>query len=164
MDTSAVAQKATTEADKEKYQKEGCCFKCSQQGHMAWDCPDQPCRLACMHATDTTDMTEIGSQEGNISYGPKELASLLRKLSEDDRDSFIRAMQEEGEDMGFQDAWMTWLSFRHVPLKVCMYLEENQSKLISYCMLNENKPSKKPSLTLEWQNVSSTQKLSNNFN
>jgi hypothetical protein len=51
-----------------------------------------------------TEVTKIGSQEGNTSYGPKELASLLRKLSEDDRDSFIRAMQEEGEDMGFQDA------------------------------------------------------------
>jgi hypothetical protein len=56
------------------------------------------------HATDTTNTTEIGSQEGNTSYGPKELASLLWKLSDDDRDSFIRAMQEEGEDIGFQDA------------------------------------------------------------
>jgi hypothetical protein len=56
-----------------------------------------------MCATDTTNTTKIGSQERNTSYGPKELASLLRKLSEDDRDSFIRAMQEEGEDMGFQD-------------------------------------------------------------
>jgi hypothetical protein len=46
-------------------------------------------------------MTEIGSQEGNTSYGPKELAFFLRKLLEDDRDSFIKAMQEEGEDMGF---------------------------------------------------------------
>jgi hypothetical protein len=55
-------------------------------------------------ATDTTNATEIGSQEENTSYGPKELASLLRKLSEDDRDSFIRAMQEEGEEMGFQEA------------------------------------------------------------
>jgi hypothetical protein len=54
-----------------------------------------------------TNITEIGSQEGNTSYGPKELASLLRQLSEDDRDSFIRAMQEEGEDISFQDAWMT---------------------------------------------------------
>jgi hypothetical protein len=52
---------------------------------------------------DTTDTTKIGSQEENTSYGPKELASLLRKLSEDDRDSFIKAMQE-GEEMGFQDA------------------------------------------------------------
>jgi hypothetical protein len=49
-------------------------------------------------------MTEIGSQEENTSYGLKELASLLRKLSEDERDTFIRAMQEEGEEMGFQDA------------------------------------------------------------
>jgi hypothetical protein len=53
---------------------------------------------------DTTDTTEIGSQEESTSYGPKELASLLRKLSEDDKDSFIKAMQEEGEEMGFQDA------------------------------------------------------------
>jgi hypothetical protein len=70
---------------------------------MAWDCPDQPCQPVCACAMDTTDTTEIGSQE-NTSYGLKELASLLRKLSEDDRDSFIRAMQEEGEEMGFQDA------------------------------------------------------------
>jgi hypothetical protein len=49
-------------------------------------------------------MVETGGQEESTSYGPKELATLLQKLSEDDKDSFIRAMQEEGEDMGFQDA------------------------------------------------------------
>jgi hypothetical protein len=107
-------------------------------------------------------MTKIGSQEGNTSYGPKELASLLRKLLEDDRDSFIKAMQEEGEDMGFQDAWMIWLSFGHVLWKACMYLEENQSKLVSYYMPNENEPLKRPSLTLEQWNASSTPKLQNN--
>jgi hypothetical protein len=37
-------------------------------------------------------MTEIGSQEENTFCGPKELASLLRKLSKDDKDFFIRAM------------------------------------------------------------------------
>jgi hypothetical protein len=58
----------------------------------------------CARTTEVTNTTEIGSQEENTSYGPKELASLLRKLSEDDRDSFIKAMQEEGEEMGFQDA------------------------------------------------------------
>jgi hypothetical protein len=104
MDTSAVAHKAITEADKEKHQKEGHCFECSKQGHMARDCLDQPHRLTRACTADTTDMTKIGSQEENTSYGPKELASLLRKLSEEDRDSFIRAMQEEGEEMGFQDA------------------------------------------------------------
>jgi hypothetical protein len=113
MDMSAVVQKAITKADKEKHQKEECCFECSKQGHMAQDCLDWPHWLACAHTTDTTNMAEIGSQEENTSYGPKELASLLRKLSEDDKDSFIRAMQEEGEEMGFQDAWMIWLSFGH---------------------------------------------------
>jgi hypothetical protein len=53
---------------------------------------------------ETTDIDEIGGQSENTSYGLKELAALLRKLLEDDKDSFIRAMQEEGEDMGFQDA------------------------------------------------------------
>jgi hypothetical protein len=42
MDTSVVTHKAITEADKEKHRKEGHCFECSKQGHMAWDCPDRP--------------------------------------------------------------------------------------------------------------------------
>jgi hypothetical protein len=166
MDTSAVARKAITKADKEKHRKEGCCFECSKQGHMARDCPDRPrpWRPARVHAADATDATEIGSQEESTSYGPKELASLLRKLSEDDKDSFIKAMQEEGEEMGFQDAWMTWLSFGHVLLKVCMYLEKDQSKLIFYYTLNEKEPSKKPFLTQEQRNALSIPKLWNNSN
>jgi hypothetical protein len=126
MDTSAVACKAVTEAEKEKHQKKGCCFECSKQGHLARDCPDWPRQLAWAHAMETTDTDEIGSQDENTSYGPKELAALLRKLSEDDKDSFIRAMQEEGKDMGFQNAWMIWLSFGCASQTVYMYLEENQ--------------------------------------
>jgi hypothetical protein len=38
MDTSAVARKATTDAEKEQHQKEGRCFECSQQGHLARNC------------------------------------------------------------------------------------------------------------------------------
>jgi hypothetical protein len=49
-------------------------------------------------------MTEIESQEGKTSYGPKELASFLKQLNDEDKDSFIRAMQEKGEELGFQDA------------------------------------------------------------
>jgi hypothetical protein len=40
MDMLAVAYKAITKADKEKHQKEGHCFECLKQGHMAWDCLD----------------------------------------------------------------------------------------------------------------------------
>jgi hypothetical protein len=102
MDTSAVVRKATTESEKEKYRKEGRCFECSKQGHMVRDCPDRPRRPARARATDTT--TEIGSQEEKASYGPREIASFLRKFNDEDRDSFIKAMQEEGEELGFQDA------------------------------------------------------------
>jgi hypothetical protein len=40
MDTSAVAHKVITEADKEKHRKVGHCFECLKQGHMAQDCLD----------------------------------------------------------------------------------------------------------------------------
>jgi hypothetical protein len=69
--------------------------------------------------TDT--MTEIGSQEGKTSYGPKELASFLKQLNGEDKNTFIRAMQEEGEELGFQDARMIWLSFGHVQPILCTY-------------------------------------------
>jgi hypothetical protein len=52
--------------------------------------------------TDTT--AKIGSQERKTSYGPKELASFFKQLNDEDKDSFIKAMQEEGEELGFQDA------------------------------------------------------------
>jgi retrotransposon gag protein len=38
MDIS-MAYKATTEAEKQKHHQEGWCFECSQQGHLAWNCP-----------------------------------------------------------------------------------------------------------------------------
>jgi Retrotransposon gag protein len=41
MDTSAVARKATTDAEKEQHRKEGRCFECSQQGHLARNCPNR---------------------------------------------------------------------------------------------------------------------------
>jgi hypothetical protein len=104
MDTSAVARKAMTKSEKEKYKKEGQCFECSKQGHMVWDCLDRPCWPVHACATEVTPTSKTGSQEGKTSHGPKELASLLRKLSEEDRDAFVKAMQDEGEEMGFQDA------------------------------------------------------------
>ena len=36
---SDTLQKAETTEDKKKHRDEGCCFECSKQGHMAWDCP-----------------------------------------------------------------------------------------------------------------------------
>ena len=38
MDTSASLSKAITEADKERYKKEGRCFFCGVQGHVSRSC------------------------------------------------------------------------------------------------------------------------------
>jgi hypothetical protein len=38
MDTSASLSKAVTEADKERYKKEGRCFFCGVQGHISCSC------------------------------------------------------------------------------------------------------------------------------
>ena len=38
MDTSASLSKAVTEADKERYKKEGRCFFCGVQGHISHSC------------------------------------------------------------------------------------------------------------------------------
>ncbi len=101
MDTSAAARKAITEADKEKYRKEGHCFKCDKQGHIARNCPS---KKACTHAAKTPDTSEtasIVSEETTMTS----IASQISKLTNKEWDELIAAIQgfEEGEE-GFQDA------------------------------------------------------------
>jgi hypothetical protein len=35
MDTSATVRKASSDKEKEEYRKEGCCYECGKQGHLA---------------------------------------------------------------------------------------------------------------------------------
>ena len=39
------------------------------------------------------------------------LAAMMLQLDEKERDAYIRYMQMQGEDLGFQEAWMWLLSF-----------------------------------------------------
>jgi hypothetical protein len=65
IDTSAVAWKATTEAEKEKCKKEGQCFECGKQGHLAWNCPDQkPCAQATV--TEESNTTSIATAKSPL--------------------------------------------------------------------------------------------------
>jgi hypothetical protein len=50
MDTSAG--KATTEEQKAKFCKEGHCYKCERQGHMARDCPSKKSKACGVELTD----------------------------------------------------------------------------------------------------------------
>jgi hypothetical protein len=41
MDTSAAICKASSDKEKEEYQKEGHCYECGKQGHLMHDCPSR---------------------------------------------------------------------------------------------------------------------------
>ncbi len=105
MDTSAAAQKAITEADKEKYRKEGCCFECNKQGHIARNCPSKKAHTHMAKTPNTSETTSIISEAFTEETTTTSITSQISKLTEKERDELITAMQgfEEGEE-GFQDA------------------------------------------------------------
>jgi Zinc knuckle len=100
MDTSAVARKATTDAEKEQHRKEECCFKCSQQGHLAHNCPNRkPCTWAA-----NTEKEKSNTSERQKSYTPAEAAAFIKNFSDKEREEFIKSLQALGENAGFQVA------------------------------------------------------------
>ena len=99
MDTSATTRKATTEAEKEKLRKEGRCFECGKQGHLTRNCPDRKPRVR----TAKTEETTLKVEEVKTP-SPTDIANWLRNSTKEDKASFIKAMAEAGEDMGFLEA------------------------------------------------------------
>jgi len=105
MDTSAATQKAITKADKEKYRKEGCCFKCNKQGHIARNCPSKKARAHAAKTPDASKTASVISEAFTEETTTSSITSQISKLTNEERDKLIVAMQgfEEGEE-GFQDA------------------------------------------------------------
>ena len=94
MDTSAAARKAKTEAEKEKHRQEGRCYECSKQGHVACNCPDKKAPVQAR----TADVQE------SKAMTPHEIAKILKAYGDDERNLFIKTMQDEGEEVGFPTA------------------------------------------------------------
>ncbi len=105
MDTSAATRKAITKADKEKYRKEGCCFECDKQGHIARNCPSKKARARATRTPDASETASIISETPTEETSTASIASQISKLTDEERDELIVAMQgfEEGEE-GFPDA------------------------------------------------------------
>src|SRR6266436_9346865 len=99
MDTSMTAWKAITEADKEKYRKEGCCFECDKQGHIARNCPSKKARIRTARTPDTSKTASVVSEALTEETTTASIASQISKLTDKERDELITAMQgfEEGE-------------------------------------------------------------------
>ena len=101
MDTSATVHKATTEAEKEKAQKEGRCFECGKQGHLTRNCLDRKPRT---QSTKVTEAPTSAKVEEFKAPTPAEVAKWLQQSSSEDKEAFIKAMVKGGEDMGFLKA------------------------------------------------------------
>jgi len=105
MDTSAAARKAITKADKEKYRKEGCCFKCDKQGHITRNCPSKKTHTCAVKTPEASETASVISETFTEETSTASIASQISKLTDEERDELITAMQgfKEGEE-GFQDA------------------------------------------------------------
>ena len=104
IDTSAVVRKATNDKEKEEYRKMGKCFECGKQGHLARVCPTKTNRQTSNYRVATVEEYESDGSLPDVHYDPKDLATKAMRLSEEDRDTFMRKLQELGVEMGFVDA------------------------------------------------------------
>jgi hypothetical protein len=114
MDTSAVVRKASSDKEKEEYCKEGHCYECGKQGHLACDCPNrknhqqqQPrTRATKAEKSQTGNLIEFDDEDGSTTDTPETLSVAARVLrfSDKERDEFIDYMRKNGEDLDFQNA------------------------------------------------------------
>ena len=96
MDTSASLSKAVTEADKERYKKEGRCFFCGVQGHVSRSCSKKtiaspkstPAKIATV-AEDTTPTLNVTSQTMTLTQ--ESILNFLRDLPTDEYQQMAEA-------------------------------------------------------------------------
>ena len=96
MDTSASLSKAVTEADKERYKKEGRCFFCRAQGHVSRSCSKKtaipqktpPAKIVTV-AEDTTPTPSVTSQTTTLMQ--ENVLNYLKDLPTDEYQQMAEA-------------------------------------------------------------------------
>ena len=115
MDTSTG--KATTKAEKKKHMEEGQCFYCSCLGHIARNCTSKTTQAAKAQTEGPSKDLISFDEELNLKEGKDTLltgtmlAAMTLQLDEKESDAYVHYMQMQGEDLGFQEAWVWLLSF-----------------------------------------------------
>jgi hypothetical protein len=106
MDTSVG--KATTEEQNIKFHKEGCCYKCERQGHMARDCPSKKSKARGTELTDLNKQDIINDLASRPPWSVTDMIACAAKFLEEERTAFIQGLQDDDEDMtndlGFLEA------------------------------------------------------------
>jgi len=110
MDTLAAMRKANTNKEKEEYRKTGRCFECGKQGHLARLCPTKRNRPSLFLNPTTNRTTEIEDDTKSevdpqaYHWDPEVLAQRAMKFTDEDRDAFVRKLQDLGAETGFLEA------------------------------------------------------------
>ena len=103
---------SSTKEDPETQRKEGRCFTCNKQGHLARNCPDKPAKnsdkgkvKACIAETEPVD-SEDEAEPQTIEEKAKAVIRLGRSMKEEEKIDFLMRVIEadkgaEGEDMDF---------------------------------------------------------------
>ena len=103
---------SSTKEDPETQRREGRCFTCNKQGHLARNCPDKPAKTldkgkvkACTAETEPVD-SEGEAESLTIEEKAKSVIQLGRSMKEEEKINFLMRVIEadkgaEGEDMDF---------------------------------------------------------------
>jgi retrotransposon gag protein/zinc knuckle protein len=105
MDIS-TARKAMTDAEKQKHWQEGRCFECSQQGHLARNCPLKKNRPRINRAfSSVVDNRLVTGTENNDFQLVTSMASRVKGMTDEEKDEFIRLINDD-EEQDFAEAWV----------------------------------------------------------
>ena len=102
MDIGRTRARATmTEADKQRYQQEGLCFRCGNKGHISRNCPQRqntPASVATTSSTNpatTPTVVATVKVEGNTNMKASERAAAYIAAMQADSDDVKAALEEQ---------------------------------------------------------------------
>ena len=109
MDTSTSLSKAVTEADKERYKKEGRCFFCGAQGHVSRSCSKKtvasqkssPVKIAAV-VEEATPTLNVSSQ--TTTFTPKNVLNYLKDLPTNEYQQMAKAWGKMTMEEDFSQA------------------------------------------------------------
>jgi hypothetical protein len=104
MDVDSL-RKVTTEKEKAEYMKQGCCFECGRQGHMACACPIcQKKRGGAPAQIKVTETQEIERSEAPADTSPATIYAAINGLKDEDYDALKAMYEARMKKEGFVDA------------------------------------------------------------
>jgi hypothetical protein len=99
VDTTTIPFQKLTDADREKYRKEGRCFRCREKGHMSRNCPknDKAVIKTTVVPTPTTPITPIPTANIGKLTKAQQIRALEDAMTDEERGEYLDT-RDGGED------------------------------------------------------------------